>query len=93
MDTLGLSLLYIEDLQYHFHDMDPNWIVNHAYNVASYLLNNDNPMKDGDTIDGIRNGMIVQDIQWKCQYEDALIQPARIVMDVCMGEYAAGNRD
>ena len=45
------------------------------------------------TIDGIRNGMIVQDIQWKCQYEDALIQPARIVMDVCMGEYAAGNRD
>ena len=39
------------------------------------------------------NGMIVQDIQWKCQYEDALIQPARIVMDVCMGEYAAGNRD
>ena len=40
----------------------------------------------------IRNGMIVQDIQWKCQYEDALIQPARIVMDVCMGEYAAGNR-
>ena len=93
VDTLGLSLLYIEDLQYHFHDMDPNWIVNHAYNVASYLLNNDNPMKDGDTIDGIRNGMIVQDIQWKCQYEDALIQPARIVMDVCMGEYAAGNRD
>lgn len=49
-------------------------------------------MTDGDTIDGIRNGMIVQDIQWKCQYEDALIQPARIVMDVCMGEYAAGNR-
>ena len=60
--------------------------------MASYLLNNDNPMKDGDTIDGIRNGMIVQDIQWKCQYEDALIQPARVVMDVCMGDYAAGDR-
>ena len=52
VDTLGLSLLYIEDLQYHFHD-----------------------------------------IQWKCQYEDALIQPARVVMDVCMDGYAAGNRD
>ncbi len=87
------GLLYIEDLQYHFRDMDPNWVVNHAYNLASYLLDNEKPMKDGDTIDGIRNGMIVQDIQWKCQYEDALIQPARIVMDVCMGEYAAGNRD
>ncbi len=42
-----------------------------------YLLNNDNSMKDGDTIDGIRNGMIVQDIQWKCQYEDTLFQPER----------------
>lgn len=93
VDTLGLSLLYIEDLQYHFHDMDPNWVVGHAYTVASYLLNNDNPMKDGDTVDGIRNGTIVQDIQWKCQYEDALIQPARVVIDVCMDEYAAGNRD
>lgn len=93
VDTLGLSLLYIEDLQYHFHDMDPNWVVNHACNLASYLLNNDKPMKDGDTIDGIREGMIVQDIQWKCQYEDALIQPARAVMNVCMGEYAAGSYD
>lgn len=93
VDTLGLSLLYIEDLQYHFHDMDPNWVVGHAYTVASYLLNNDNPMKDGDTVDGIRKGMIVQDIQWKCQYEDALIQPARVVIDVCMDEYAAGNRE
>ena len=93
VDTLGLSLLYIEDLQYHFHDMDPNWVVNHAYNLASYLLNNDKPMKDGDTIDSIRKGMIVQDIQWKCQYEDALIQPTRTVMNVCMGEYAAGSRD
>lgn len=93
VDTLGLSLLYIEDLQYHFHDMAPNWVVGHAYTVASYLLNNDNPMKDGDTVDGIRNGTIVQDIQWKCQYEDALIQPTRVVIDVCMDEYAAGNRD
>ena len=92
VDTLGLSLLYIEDLQYHFHDIDPNLVVNHAYNLASYLLNNDNPMKDGDTVDGIRNGRIVQDIQWKCQYEDALIQPARAVLDICMGKYAAGYR-
>ena len=92
VDTLGLSLLFIEDLQYHFHDMDPNWVVNHAYNMALYLLNNENPIKNGDTIDGIREGAIVQDIQWKCQYEDALIQPARAVLDICMNEYAAGNR-
>lgn len=92
IDTIGLSLLYIEDLQYHFHDMDPNWVVNHAYNVASYILDNDCPIKDGDTIDGIAGGRLVQDIQWKCHFEDSLIGPTRPVLDVCMGEYAAGKR-
>lgn len=93
VDTLGLSLLYIEDLQYHFHGMDPNWVVEHAYNMASYLLNNDNPIKNGDTIDGIQDGRIVRHIQWSCQYEEALIQPARSVIDICMAKYAAGGRD
>ncbi len=93
IDTLGLSLLYIEDLQYHFHNMDPNWVVNHAYNMASYILNNDCPIKHGDTIDGIADGKLVQDIQWKCRFEDSLVGPMRPVLDVCMGEYAAGKRE
>lgn len=92
VDTLGLSLLYIEDLQYHFHDMDPNWVVGHAYSMASYILSNDCPIKNGDTIDGIADGRIVPDIQWKCCFEDSLIGPKRPVLDVCMGEYAAGER-
>ena len=92
VDTLGLSLLYIEDLQYHFHDMDPNWVVGHAYSMASYILSNDCPIKNGDTIDGIADGRIVQDIQWKCCFEDSLIGTKRPVLDVCMGEYAAGER-
>lgn len=92
VDTLGLSLLYIEDIQYHFHGMDPNWVVNHAYNMASYLLEGDAPIKDGDTIDGIAEGVIVQNIQWQCHFENAIIGPARAVLDVCMGEFAAGNR-
>lgn len=92
VDTLGLSLLYIEDIQYHFHSMDPNWVVEHAYNMASYLLDNDNPIKDGDTIDGITDGQLAQDIQWKCRYEAAMISPERRVIDVYMNEYAAGDR-
>lgn len=93
IDTIGLGMLFIEDLQYHFHGIDPNQVVGHAYNMASYILGNDNPIKNGDTIDGIRNGRLVQDIQWKCQYEDAMVQPLRPVIDICMGEYAAGNRN
>lgn len=92
VDTLGLSLLFMEDLQYHFHSMEPSLVVNHAYNVVSYLLENDNPIKDGDTIDGIEDGRIVTHIQWKCQNEESLVQPKRIVRDICMNQYAAGGR-
>lgn len=92
VDTLGMSLLYTEDLQYHFHDMDPNWVVGHAYSMASYILNNRRPIKDGDTIDGVSEGRLEQSVQWKCRFEDAMIQPGRAVLDVCMNEYAAGQR-
>ena len=92
VDTLGLSLLYVEDLQYHFHGMDPNWVVGHAYNVASYILANRRPIKDGDTIDGVVDGRLDQSLQWRCRFEDAMIGPARSVLDIYMNEYAAGDR-
>lgn len=92
VDTVGMNILFLPDLQYHFHGMDPNEVVYHAYNLASYILDNDNPIEAGETVDGMRNGQMVPDIRWKCQYEDALIQPVRGVLDVCMGEYASGER-
>ena len=92
IDTVGMSTLFLPDLQYHFHSMDPNWVVNHAYNAASYILEHDNPIEDGETIDGVENGQMSREIQWKCQYEDALIQPPRGVLDINMGNYASGGR-
>ena len=92
IDTVGMSTLFLPDLQYHFHNMDPNWVVNHAYNVASYILEHDNPIQDGETIDGVADGQMSREIQWKCQYEDALIQPPREVLDIHMGKYASGGR-
>ena len=91
IDTVGMNTLFLPDLQYHFHDMDPNWVVNHAYNVASYILEHDNPIQDGETIDGVVDGQLNQEIQWKCQYEEALIQPPRGVLNIHMGKYAAGQ--
>ena len=93
VDTVGMSTLFLPDVQYHFHGMDPNWVVNHAYNMASYLFDNENPIKDGDTIDGIADGEMNRAVQWVCRYEQALIQPAREVIDVSMGAYASGNRE
>ena len=92
IDAVGMSTLLLPDLQYHFRGMNPNWVVNHAYNVASYILANDNPIQGGETVDGMENGQMSRELQWKCQYEDALIQPPREVLDINMGEFAAGQR-
>ena len=93
VDSLGMSTLYLPDVQYHFHGVDPNWVVNHAYTLLSSIYDNNSPIKSGETIDGVEEGRISRDLQWKCQYEEALIQPAREVLDINMGEYAAGRRD
>ena len=93
VDTLGMGTLCIPDLQYHFHDLNPNWIVNHAYNVASYLLSSGNEINSGETVDGIKDGQMDSSIQWECQYEDALIQPNRLVLDIDMEKYASGKRE
>lgn len=94
VDTLGMSVLYLPDLQYHFRSMDPNIIVNHAYCIASYILNSGNIIDDGDTIDSaMENGQFSQEIMWKCRHESSLIQPVRPVIDIFMNQYAAGQRE
>lgn len=92
IDTVGMSTLMLPDLQYHFHSADPDEIVNHAYNTASYILANNSPIKSGETIDGTRNGKLSREVQWKCQYEESLIQPTREVLDINMGPNASGTR-
>lgn len=92
VDTLGMSTLFYPDVQYHFHGMNPDDVVLHAYNVLYYIFVNDNPIGDGETIAGQENGELDSNIQWKVQYEDSLIQPVRTVIDINMGEYASGTR-
>ncbi|MCL2295864.1 MAG: DUF4261 domain-containing protein [Methanomassiliicoccaceae archaeon] len=87
VDTLGLYALGLPDMQYHFHGLDPNEVVDHAYNTAIYQFENDAPIKSGETISGFS-----PDSRWKCQYERSLIQPSRDVLDVEMGEFASGKR-
>lgn len=88
VDTLGLYALGLPDVQCHFHTLNPNDVVNHVHNVALYQFENDAPIKSGDTVGGITAGE-----QWKCQYENALIQPVREVLDMAAGDYAAGKRE
>ena len=92
VDTLGMSTLFYPDVQYHFHGMNPDDIVHHAYSVLYYIFEHDNPIDDGQTIAGLENGDMNPDIKWAVQYEDSLIQPVRTVIDINMGEYASGTR-
>ncbi len=94
VDSVGMSTLFLPDVQYHFHGVDPDAVVNHAYNVLTYIFDFDeeNPLKAGDTVDGIADGQMSRDVQWKVQYEESLIQPIREVVDVNMGEFASGSR-
>ena len=92
VDSLGMSTLFLPDLQYHFHEMNPDWVVNHAYNVLSYIFDNENPINSEDPIDGVSNGDMSREVQWKCNYENSLIQPVREVIDIYMNEYASGER-
>lgn len=93
VDTVGMSTLFLPDLQYHFHGLDPNDIVRHAYTMVSYIYSANCPIKNGDTIDGLKDGMLSMDIQWKCRYENSLVAPVREVIDICPGEFASGVRD
>ena len=92
VDSIGMGTLFLPDVQYHFHDVDPDAVVNHAYNFLTYIFDNENPVKSGDHIVGIFDGQMSQEIQWNVQYEDSLIQPIREVIDITMGEFAPGNR-
>jgi hypothetical protein len=93
VDTLGLYVFGIPDVQFHFHGLDPNHVVRLATDIGMYQLNNGIPIKDGETVDSLdAEGNYRQDIQWKCQYEMSLIEPKREVLDINTGEFAAGNR-
>ena len=50
VDSLGLYAVGLPDVQYHFHGLDPNDVVDHAYRAVGYLFGHDAPVKPGETI-------------------------------------------
>lgn len=89
MDTLGLHVFGLPDVQCHFRDREPGQIAAMLYTTAVYLFERGDVIRDGNTIsesDG--------EDRYVCHREPSLIAPAREVLDVDLGEpYAAGDRD
>lgn len=89
MDTLGLHVLGLPDLQCHFRTLDPSAMASFLYDTAAYVYEHGDVIEDGHTISGLRG-----DERWPCQHEEALVAPQRVVLDVDVGHpHAAGVRD
>jgi Domain of unknown function (DUF4261) len=88
MDTLGLAALGLVDLQCHYRDLAPSEVARVLANTAFYIFENGDVIKDGHTVEGITAGS-----KWRCQHEDSLLKPSRVVLDLDPGQpNAAGNR-
>jgi Domain of unknown function (DUF4261) len=89
MDTLGLHVFGLPDVQCHFRDREPAEIAVLLFSTASYLFRSGDVIADGNTISGPRG-----DERLVCFHEPALLEPRRQVIDVDLGDpYAAGERD
>jgi ligand-binding SRPBCC domain-containing protein len=87
MDTRGLDVFGLPDLQCHFRNLDPKAVAGMLYNTAAYILEHGDVIADGHTVAGIS----AKD-KWQCQHEDSLAAPERTVLDVNPGKpFAAGR--
>jgi Domain of unknown function (DUF4261) len=88
MDTMGLGIFGLPDLQCHFLNLDQNQVARALYNSAYYIFDKGDIIRDGNTIQGIK-----PTDKWRCQREVSLVGPEREVLDLNPGRpYAAGKR-
>ena len=89
LDTLGLHVFGLPDLQCHFRDREPGEIAGLLYATALYVFDAGDVIADGNTISGPSS-----DERYVCRREMSLLEPRREVLDVDLGDpYAAGARD
>jgi hypothetical protein len=88
MDTLGLAVLGFPDIQCHFRGLQPRDVARTLYNVAYYVFQSGDVIKDGETVPGV-----LENDRWRCQHEMPLVGPERVILDLDPGaQYAAGKR-
>ena len=89
LDTLGLHVFGLPDLQCHFRGRAPGPIAGLLYATACYIFDAGDVIPDGHPISGLD-----EEERYVCRREKSLLEPSRLVLDVDLGEpYAAGLRD
>lgn len=77
MDSLGLQVFGLPDFQIHFKEYEPGQIFEFLRNYAYYIFENGSIVEDGNTVEGLQIGS-----KWKCNYNEAYIEPKRYVIDI-----------
>ncbi|PSB56772.1 DUF4261 domain-containing protein [Chamaesiphon polymorphus] len=87
MDTRGMEEIGLHDFQCHFRQLDPNDVIGVLANTAIYIAQNGAVIESGHTIAGVAPGS-----RWSCQFEESLVEPQRVLLDVNPGaDFAAGR--
>jgi hypothetical protein len=88
MDTRGLEEIGLQDLQCHYRALDPKAVAAVLFNTAVYIFQKGPVIESGQTVEGTEPGS-----KWRCQFENSLLEPKRVVLDLNPGApYGAGNR-
>lgn len=88
VDSVGLGILGWPDFQCHFRGLDWREIQQLVYERALDVFEKGPKLQDGQAFPGINESQV-----WKCRYEEALLAPARMVIDIDPGiPYCAGLR-
>lgn len=77
MDTRGLHLFGLSDLQCHFVGLEPDEVAAYLLDISAYLLEHGPVLEHGQTVAGVG-----QDEHWTCAHEDSLVGPSRPVLAI-----------
>lgn len=87
MDTCGMEEIGLHDFQCHFQHLNPDDVLRVLFNTAVYIAENGAVIESGQTVAGIDANS-----RWSCQFEESLIEPKRVLLDLNPGfECAAGR--
>lgn len=77
MDTMGLALLGLPDVQCHFHGLEREDVAHVLFSTAAYLFQKGDVIADGHTLPAPDGRS-----RWTCRHEPALAAPERLVLDL-----------
>lgn len=77
MDTVGLHILGLPDVQLLFSGYEPNDMAGLLWSYAEYIYDNGDVIESGNTLEGLAKGS-----KWKCERMISQTAPERIVINV-----------